>query len=734
MIKRNNAFILTLGTTLVLMTVLIGGIFIKQYATGEIGRSILNKSVINVDLYNLSKPKGDLSNEEKSNHLDISKNNLVNKFKSSNTKDTDIMLNLLKGKFSVKKKGIFDSYELMLLLNVRTDNNKESKYLFLSNHFNSSYLVVEDPQIINGKIDLEQERKVYESMSDSKDLYALDASSLLFRYYNIKWPLIASREIMEYGISRSSWSILKFDDVWSEIPDVLKETNKINEIKSNRINVILPYETSEVTYEIKDSKGTLVANGNVDNCFVSIPDETGLYELKISFSCDDSKYYKGEMTLTLHYNKVEDDQVIVIEEENVEEYILLKPLLKELGFSFDIRDELIVIDTSINDEVYKSVLVNDKNIISTDLKLCIDGFIVYEPIFIMDDELYIQKLHLEILGLESTSSQKQLLISHNKKSYPMEYELEDPYITRFGYVDIQGKWKTKPIFKRADHFIDSTALVSIQDWTGELSFKNRDGPFFLDGEIYNPEITEEEHIAFKKSHRYGAEVYGVVNLDFNIVESFNSTEYKSRYKNNSDYVYTQDEKKGDYANRNGLKHKEGEIIFPNIFNSIGHDYDDVFRFSLYDYEGYITSNYEVIGGQLYMDATDHSSGYAAVSTFDSEMSYYIDLDGNALIGKDGNIVTFHSYYQRYLFRSNRAIFYEDSKYGIRDIYDNIIAPAVYDEISPYENGFAYAKIKDGYNNAIIGYIDLKGKFIVAEKIDFKWMDYKGLKYYDYKIE
>ncbi len=71
---------------------------------------------------------------------------------------------------------------------------------------------------------------------------------------------------------------------------------------------------------------------------------------------------------------------------------------------------------------------------------------------------------------------------------------------------------------------------------------------------------------------------------------------------------------------------------------------------------------------------------------------------------------------------------------MRDIRGNVIAPAIYIDISVYENGLAFAKVKDDKDDTKLGYLDLKGKFIETEELEFELMDYKGLKYYDFKIE
>lgn len=226
---------------------------------------------------------------------------------------------------------------------------------------------------------------------------------------------------------------------------------------------------------------------------------------------------------------------------------------------------------------------------------------------------------------------------------------------KWGFIDIEGNLKIKPIFDHVTGFKNSLSDIKVNDSWGMID---------INGKV--------------------------------VVEP----KFESRLWVLEDYILVQDDNgKWGYLN------SKGEQIIDYVFENADHFSEGLAPVYKDGKWGYINKQGIFAIKPTYEEAKKFNKGLALVKR--DNKYYYINTDGTVI--KETNMY----YTNLYGFYEQRAAIKKDNKYGFVNENMDIIVEPEYDDYKDFSEGFAVVgkKVKGSYDN-VYGYVDITGKWLI----------------------
>ncbi len=298
-------------------------------------------------------------------------------------------------------------------------------------------------------------------------------------------------------------------------------------------------------------------------------------------------------------------------------------------------------------------------------------------------------------------------------------EFEDYTVTKYGFIDKQGKQVIPCIYDSVYSFDDGITRV---EQNGEWFFIDKKGnPMFKNRDIETS--SEPGLLKEKKNNLYGLiDLKGNQILDFIYDEIDNFSEGFAKVEKNNKIGYIN--KKGieiiackydygyDFVNgfvnvtlddKQIIINEIGEVISNSEYDEVNDFNEGLCKVGLEDKYGFIDQKGKLIVPLMYDKASNFINGYSCV-----------DYEGKKLLIDKFGKNTLKTDYDKILpFSDGLALVSQKDKYGFIDVNGIEVIKCIYDDAESFSNGLAEVELKSKKQ-----LIDKTGKVLFDKDFDF----------------
>lgn len=283
----------------------------------------------------------------------------------------------------------------------------------------------------------------------------------------------------------------------------------------------------------------------------------------------------------------------------------------------------------------------------------------------------------------------------------------------WGYIDHQGKWTVKPVYRGAWTFRDGLGRVKVLN--SKYGFLDTLGAMIIDTVWDEAEDFNEGFAKVQKDNRFQ-----YITKDGSLL-SPDSWDMAFGFKNGFARVSN-----GGWW---GLINQQGSMVITTKYDGLGDLVDNRVPFQVKGKWGYLDSTDKIKIEPIYDEVTGFQDQYAAVRK--EERWFIIDQNGQpgsldfdfiqplgegrwaaqkrdtfALLNRSGRMLTGLKYNQINQFHEHKAVFTKDELYGYLDTLGHHVIPNIFLLCWDFADGAARYSLGDG-----IGFINSSGKAI-----------------------